>query len=136
MVYKYFRALIPFVFHFSRQLLLPVPTVSVATRTRTNTAQEERPMTLGWKEPDQPTKVYFEQHPKQQSTDEILRNKKKIASLYFQAVRRNISNARKSVLSGYRNTEKCGEKRGRRPSFLTTSRCLDILMKHSSECLI
>ena len=33
----------------------------------------------------------------------------------------NISNTRKSVSSGYPNTEKCVEKRGRRPSFLTTS---------------
>ena len=49
----------------------------------------------------------------------------------------NISNTRKSVSSGYPNPEKCVEKRGRRPSFLTiTSRCLDNLMKHSSECLI
>ena len=46
----------------------------------------------------------------------------------------NISNMRKSVSSDYPNTEKCVEKRGR--VFLTTSRCLDILMKHSSECLI
>ena len=38
-----------------------------------------------------------------------------------------ISNTRKSVSSGYPNTEKCVE---------TTSRCLDILTKHSSECLI
>ena len=45
----------------------------------------------------------------------------------------NISNTRKSVSSGYPNPEKCVEKRGRRPSFLTTSRCLDILMKHTSE---
>ena len=42
--------------------------------------------------------------------------------------RRNISNTRKSLSSGYPNTEKCVEKRGRRSSFLTTSRCLDILM--------
>ena len=48
----------------------------------------------------------------------------------------NRSNTRKSVSSGYPNCEKCVEKRGRRPSFSTTSRCLDILMKHSSECLI
>ena len=48
----------------------------------------------------------------------------------------NISNTRKSVSSGYSNPEKCVEKRGRRPSFLKTSRCLDNLMKHSSECLI
>ena len=48
----------------------------------------------------------------------------------------NRSNTRKSVSSGYPNPEKCVEKRGRRSSFLTTSRCLDILMKHSSECLI
>ena len=47
----------------------------------------------------------------------------------------NISNTRKSVLSGYPNTEKCVEKRGL-GRFLSTSRCLDILMKHSSECLI
>ena len=48
----------------------------------------------------------------------------------------NISNTRKSVSSGYPTSEKCVGKRGRRPSFLTTSRCLDILMKHSFECLI
>ena len=37
-------------------------------------------------------------------------------------LRSNRSNTRKSVSSGYPNPEKCVEKRGRRPSFLTTSR--------------
>ena len=55
---------------------------------------------------------------------------------YAWNVRSNISNTKKSVSSGYPNPEKRVGKRGRRPSFLTTSRCLDILMKHSSECLI
>ena len=56
--------------------------------------------------------------------------------IYHNSLLCNISNTRKSVSSGYPNAEKCVEKRGRRPSFLTTLRCLDILMKHSSSCLI
>ena len=71
-----------------------------------------------------------------QTMNTEITGKKALVSLQRYRTLCNRSNTRKSVSSGYPNPEKCVEKRGRRPSFLTTSRCLDILMKHSSQCLI
>ena len=48
----------------------------------------------------------------------------------------NISNTRKSVSSGYPNTEKWVEKYEAQPSFLTNFKVFGYLMKHSFEFLI
>ena len=48
----------------------------------------------------------------------------------------NIYRTRKRSLPRYQNTEKCVEKRGRRPSFLTTSRCFETVVKNYFEFFI
>ena len=48
----------------------------------------------------------------------------------------NIYRTRKRSLPRYQNTEKCVEKRGRRPSFLTTSRCFENVVKNYFEFFI
>ena len=48
----------------------------------------------------------------------------KVRNVWVNTAVSNRSNTRKSVSSGYPNPEKCVEKRGRRPSFLTTSSTL------------
>ena len=47
----------------------------------------------------------------------------------------NIYRTRKRSLPRYQNAEKCVEKRGRRPSFLTTSRCFETVVKTISSSL-
>ena len=48
----------------------------------------------------------------------------------------NIYRTRKRSLPRYQNTEKCVEKRGHRPSFLTTSRCFETMVKNYFEFFI
>ena len=47
-----------------------------------------------------------------------------------------IYRTRKRCLPRYQNTKKCVEKRGRRPSFLTTSKCFETVVKNYFEFFI
>ena len=56
--------------------------------------------------------------------------------ILFISVICNIYRTRKRSLPRYQNTEKCVEKRGRRPRFLTTSRCFETVVKNYFEFFI